>query len=339
MIDRKGQKRRAIIFLVVSFLSLAMLNAAVFTYIGTISQPVTVLASVKLNGQNPDITTLLNSYTIYNGWYQEKTSNSSILTNDANKDINVDITTTGAVEGIAINHDTIGLSTTRSSNGAGFANASLNGNIITLEANENSGSDASEARITIEGKDVGVLTLNDFNTMSWNANVISGYLPHVDVIIDTDGDGVEDDALVFEYAKADNTNCDNSPYPTGSLTTFDNDKGEIIGDSTYAWLSSGPAGPCGDPTFDSTHKSLANWKLTYPRANILRFEIEVDAWILNSKSEISNIVINGVSKEIRNLANPVTIESNSSQVFYINTAFAQNLIGGDYTFNTTINFS
>lgn len=352
----KTKKGKAIVFLIVSFLSLAVLDAAIFTYIGALQQPVTVLASVKLNGQAPDITTLLNSYTIYTGWYQEETSNSSVLTNDANKDINVDITTTGADTGITITHDTVGLSTTAANNGAAFANASLNGNVITLEANEHAvdWSDASEARITIEGKDVGVLTLNDFNTMSWGADVINGYLPHVDIIIDTDGDGIEDDALVFEYAKVDPSMCDGSTmpgdgiYPTGNLiATFDN-KGDIS-DSTYAWLNSGPPGPCGEDVsgdlngdgliFEDTYKSLSSWKSTYPDANILRLEIEVDAWISNSKSEISNIVINSVSKEIKNLANPVTIKSNSSQVFYINTAFAQTLMAGNYTFNTTINFS
>lgn len=141
-----------------------------------------------------------------------------------------------------------------------------------------------EKRITIEASDTGVTTLESLESISWDAVVLAGYLPHVDVFLDNG------EVLVFEYAKVQPV-CDNAPYPTGSLNTFA-DKG-IVDDTAKAWLSSGVPGPCGDPTFEAGYKNLSDWKAFYPTANVLRFEIEVDAWISPSSSEVSDILING----------------------------------------------
>ena len=140
-----------------------------------------------------------------------------------------------------------------------------------------------EKRIDFDG-----IALIDLKTIEWEAEVISGYLPHVDVILDNGK------ALVFEYAKVDAINCDNAPYPTGEVNTFD-DKGIVDVDS-YAWLSSGPPGPCGDQTFDANHKTLTEWKAEYPSAIILRVEIEVDNWIPgdDANSNVWDVEINGV---------------------------------------------
>lgn len=141
-----------------------------------------------------------------------------------------------------------------------------------------------EERITIEAVDTEVTTLDSLETISWDADVLAGYLPHVDVFLDNG------EVLVFEYAKAQPV-CDNAPYPTGELNTFD-DKG-IVDDTAKAWLNGPIPGPCGDPTFDVIHKSLGEWKTIYPTANVLRFELEVDNWISPSSSEVSDILING----------------------------------------------
>ena len=162
-----------------------------------------------------------------------------------------------------------------------------------------------EARIVIQASDVGITTLNDLNTISWDANVVGGYLPHIDVILDLNDNGVYDsgvdDALVIEYAKATVANCDNAPYPTGELTTF-GDKGSIS-DATYAWLTSADAGPCsGSPTF--FWHSLADWKSGQTNQNakdiagttkVLRLELEVDNWISQSEANVDNIQVNGVT--------------------------------------------
>ena len=144
---------------------------------------------------------------------------------------------------------------------------------------------SNEARINVTFD--APMPLNDLENVSWRANVTQGYLPHVDVFLDNG------ETLVFEYAKVQ-TPCDNSPYPTGNLNTFE-DKG-MVDDSAYAWLSSGPAGYCGLPAFDANHKSLADWKTNYASANIIRIEIEIDGWIptfAEHEAYVDDVMING----------------------------------------------
>ncbi len=152
-----------------------------------------------------------------------------------------------------------------------------------------------EARIVIQASDVDVNTLNDLNTISWDVNVISGYLPHVDVFLDNG------QTLIFEGAKStapDSVYCDVQPYPDGQITTFGVGRGEEINDNTYAWENGPIPGPCGDSAFELIHKSLADWKTFYGDVAVLRFEIEVDNWIPtlpNPEADIDNIKINGAT--------------------------------------------
>jgi len=146
----------------------------------------------------------------------------------------------------------------------------------------------NEARAVIQASDVGINTLNDLQTISWNAKGVVGYTPHVDIFLNNGK------VLVFEYAKVDSTDCDDSgDYPTGEVNTF-GDKG-IVNNDAYAWLSSGPAGPCGDPTFDANHMSLADWKTSDGTEEVLRFEIEVDNWISQSEAYVDIVTINGTT--------------------------------------------
>lgn len=160
------------------------------------------------------------------------------------------------------------------------------------------GTNGDEARLVIQASDVGITTLDDLDTIKWDAFGVTGYAPHVDVIVDTNNDGIKDDALVFEYAKVNPLSCDNSgSYPTGDFDTF-NEKG-IVDSAAYAWLSSGPPGPCGDATFNANHMSLANWKLTgiagiSGSTRVLRLEIEVDNWIQSSEAYLDDVLVNGI---------------------------------------------
>ena len=171
-----------------------------------------------------------------------------------------------------------------------IANATNGSYSAHLETTGIAGS-GNEARVVIQASDIGITTLNDLQTISWNAKGVVGYTPHVDVYLDNGK------TLVFEYAKVDPLNCDNSAgYPTGDVNTF-GDKG-IVNNSAYAWLSSGAPGPCGDPAFDENHNSLTDWKITDGSAGILRFEIEVDNWIpslANSVAYVDAIEINGTT--------------------------------------------
>lgn len=148
-----------------------------------------------------------------------------------------------------------------------------------------SGVAGTEERVVVTGED-SVMNLVDLDSIEWDVSDGIGYAPHVDVFLDNG------ETLVFEYAKVDPLDCDDSgDYPTGDFNTF-NDKG-IVDDSAYAWLSSGLAGACGVPEFEATYNSLSDWKSEYPDAKIVMFQFEVDNWIIDSSAKLSNILING----------------------------------------------
>ena len=148
-------------------------------------------------------------------------------------------------------------------------------------------------------------TLDDITTISWWEYNVAGYPPHVDVKVDKDGNGTADDALVFEYAYNTELHCDEAPMPYGALTgawyqTFGDDSNgpTAIDDTANAWLSSGPPGPLGDPSF--IYGTLANWKDGTVDVSVdgdtavTALEIEVDNWVVNSEAYVDDITINGV---------------------------------------------
>src|SRR3989344_2031935 len=192
-------------------------------------------------------------------------------------------------------------SKSRSSTGAAFTEISTDNDVsspnsLRLFASEiTSFPPTNEARLRINL--ASETTLSDLESISWMQFVDHGYISHVDVLLDTAGDGGGvDDALVFEYAKVDPEDCDDSEdYPTGSVNTF-GDKG-IVDSGAFAWLNSGPPGPCGDSVFDAGHKSLAGWKTAFPNAKIIALEIEVDGWIEESEAFLDDVKINDVLVE------------------------------------------
>lgn len=141
------------------------------------------------------------------------------------------------------------------------------------------------------------ILLSALDNISWIQNVSAGYISHVDVLVDINNSGSENEALTFEYDKVQETTCGNLPYTytTGSwIDTFGN-KG-IVDGNAYAWSSQGPPGPCGDVTFNSTYASLKEWRMTYPNWKIYAIEIEVDGWIstnVESESFIDDVMVNG----------------------------------------------
>jgi len=158
--------------------------------------------------------------------------------------------------------------------------------------------DGDEARIVIPASSVGVTDLNSLLSIAWSRYSVRGYAPHVDVIVEV-GEGT--DALVFEYAY---NGHEADVQATGYGTVYDNwfptfdDDGEgpaVLDGSASAWLNSGPAG--GPEIIKGT---LADWKAGTVDGSVtgdsvvLRFEIEVDNWILASGSYIDDITINGV---------------------------------------------
>lgn len=159
------------------------------------------------------------------------------------------------------------------------------------------GDGTNEARIEIPLED---MTLGDIETLMWYAYVTSGYMPHVDILIDIDGDGVKDDALVVEYDKVaaphDQLVGDMNYQRNAWVNTFD-DKG-IVDDGAGMWLSSGNPGPMGGPGF--IYGTLADWKAGTVEPGIdastavLGLEIEVDGWVEASGSFVDLVKLNGV---------------------------------------------
>lgn len=148
---------------------------------------------------------------------------------------------------------------------------------------------AGEARVLIP---LTATTLNDILGMTWAENLVTGYESHADVYFDIDDDGVAEDALVIEYA-----------YNTGTWPLT------VIG-TTNAWANSGHPGNAipNDPLF--IYNTLATWiaGVTYTTGlgtftvsgttKVIRVEIEVDNWIVDSEAYIDDVVINTVTHNL-----------------------------------------
>jgi len=149
--------------------------------------------------------------------------------------------------------------------------------------------------------------LSNLMSLSWWQWVVGGYSPHVDVkVLRTDG---EADSLVFEYAYNPVVGHSEEGPPTyGTLTgawyqTFSDDTlgPAVIDDTAFAWLSSGPPGPIGDPSFIAG--TLAEWKAGTVDARIngdsqiVSITIEIDNWIPGTvipEAYIDDVEINEV---------------------------------------------
>ena len=176
------------------------------------------------------------------------------------------------------------------------------------------GSAGNEARILIDFSSLPegeVLTLGDIEAISWYEYLVAGYPPHVDIKVDTDGDGIEDDALVIEYAYNTEAHAAEGGPTYGAVTgdwyqTFSDDTlgPAEIDDTTNAWLTSGPAGPLTGPGSENfIYGTLAEWKAGTVDPSIdantvvTAFEIEVDNWITQSEAYVDDITIKFVGED------------------------------------------
>jgi hypothetical protein len=167
-----------------------------------------------------------------------------------------------------------------------------------------------EARIVVplpEGT-----TLGDIESISWWVYTVAGYPPHVDIVMDVDGEGDLDneDMLTAEmaYNNADGIELDEGLTPTtgGWLQTFELTSGDgygAIGDDTMLWVTKLGAG-----NDDAPWLTLADWKdgtvapndpgsdglaagVITGSAPVLRLEIEIDNWVLQTETYVDDIVI------------------------------------------------
>lgn len=271
------------VFAIVMVAMIGLVSAVLLPYFGVITGLVTVNQGLTWDGANWDdnlvfdfnneVTTSLDAETFTSNHYLENTANVSA---------EFDLVTTCAAtddgcEDIEWGYEYL-----------------LDNSAGTCSGYPNEGwQQECEKRVGLKGMPLSALT-----SISWDANVISGYMPHVDVILSNGK------ALSFAYATIGaGCNDDISTYPTGEFNTFD---GVILNDDAYAWESM--PGSCGDSAFDAQHRTLAQWKLDYPGVNIVRIDLEIDDWIIESNSSfdhsnsvVKNILVNGQPVEVSGL--------------------------------------
>ena len=169
-------------------------------------------------------------------------------------------------------------------------------------------------------------TLGDIESIKWWVRTVSGYPPHVDLLLDLDNNGVSDNALVAEFAYQPyigpgyayvspgipyghyDQNLGGTFYnPTYNawLETFQNSSGEtgttIVSNNTVFWLSSGSSGPINGGYFgklkdfkDHKVKVIEGTTLAQVSDNtvVLEIQIEVDNWIGPSEAYVDKVLLN-----------------------------------------------
>lgn len=183
---------------------------------------------------------------------------------------------------------------------------------IHLETTSEPGS-GSEAGIVIELPEG--TTLEDIESVSWWIRTAAGYRPHLDIVMDHDGDGEvdEEDMLTAEMAYNNFAGSELDSIPPLSpalgewLQTFELTSGDGYGDinnDTMLWVTRQGAG-----NDDAPWGTLFQWKaggagVTNPPENgdtltgsiahdaeVLRLEIEIDNWVLQSEAYVKGIEI------------------------------------------------
>lgn len=185
--------------------------------------------------------------------------------------------------------------------------------------------DVNEGRIVL--KLVNGTTLEDIESIEWWARTVSGYPPHVDLLLDINEDGVSDNALVAEFAYQPyvgpgyayvSPGVPYGHYDPGLAGTFYNPLYNAwvrtfqktaaetltvkVFNDTVLWLSSGAAGPYSGGYFgklkdfkDGVVKSIGT-NLPAPVDGdtvVLEAQIEVDNWIGSSEAYVDKVSLNG----------------------------------------------
>lgn len=293
----------------IPILMIGLVVASLLTYYGQIQQDVNVVQGLTIDGFDWDVP-IVEPVTMYS--LEEKTIVSvHYLENIANVDATVILDTSCSAIPLT-----------------GGCNDITSTTEYILDARAGASGDGLSKRVTIIPETP--MLLSALSTISWDANVIQGYMPHVDVFLSNE------ETLIFEGAKstANGDMCDVTPYLTGEMTTFGVGRGEVIDDTTYAWQNGNIPGPCGDSSFEEIHKTLLDWKAEYGAGvSILRFEVEVDNWIPTentANSNVWNITINSID------VNEVTVLAGDKLDFQIVTDFPKMMKPATYTITTEV---
>ncbi len=330
---KKFNKKKLLTFGVLGIFALALVSAALLTYYGQIQQNVNVEQGLTIDGNAWNVPITKIHPLMYSLEAVIVSSELHSLINDATVDAIVILDT--ECSAIPTNPD---------------KNSCNDLSPVTEYVLDNTGGvctpwpqETCEKRIHIRAEDVNIDSLNDLTSMNWESFIVNGgYIAHVDILIDTTGDGIVDDALVFEYDKVttpSNQLVSNMNFQKDTWTTnaFD-DKG-IVDGGAIAWQTTGDAGP----GLGNYHAySLDEWKVGKTGAGgkvidgstkIIAFQIEVDNWIVDSNGKIRNIHINTVDVD------EVTVLAGDDLDFQIVTDFPIGMKPADYTLTTTANLA
>jgi len=276
-------KKKTAIMALALILCIGTVSAVFLDYFGRIQTTITLNQSVLLDGKDYQ-TPISESLTVYGGYYY---GDFHYLDNKANVPVDIMFEALPNTEGIEVQY-------------LPFAHLTAIGKPL-----------GKEARIVIipEG-----LTLGDLETISWLVNTVSGYPPHIDITLDVDGDGIVDteDMLTAELA-VNNPAYAPPNYGTYNtwLSTFEMASGDGYGqinDNTIFWVTKLGAGD-----EDAPSSTLAHWKqgivdnnpdtwtpdpdlsgIINANAPIVKLEIEVDNWIVDTEAYIGKVEVNGI---------------------------------------------
>jgi hypothetical protein len=172
-----------------------------------------------------------------------------------------------------------------------------------------------EARVVIplpEGT-----TLGDINLISWQTYLIDGYIPHVDMVLDYDGDTVRDDVLVAESAHQNDNDASvwQTSHTNTWIKTFEGASGvytswamtgtcsdvETVNSETAVWMIAANDANFGLDTLANFVAGKTDGSITVDQDTaVLSLELEIDNWIYESEAFVDDImvVIGGTTYEV-----------------------------------------
>ncbi len=166
------------------------------------------------------------------------------------------------------------------------------GNTIQLTTTGAVG-DGDEARIIITP--TAPMTLGQLSTMSWWENLVAGYPPHVDIIVELIGGDGTTEALTFEYAFNGHVGDGQPTYGavTGVWSPTLNDDTAGVSEITTAAVGNVYG-------LGNVMGTLLAWQAgtVHPSVDatsrIVRIDLEVDNWMAQTDALVDGIILNGI---------------------------------------------
>ncbi len=215
------------------------------------------------------------------------------------------------------------------------------------------GDPGTEARVVIPMPDG--TTLGDIETISWLVNTVYGYPPHVDITLETGNPDADMLTAEIAYNNAmDEEITAGFTYDTW-LKTFELSSGDGYGqidDNTMLWVTKMGAGDDNAPS-----STLAHWKEGIVDNNpdtltpdpdltgvitastpVLKLEIEVDNWIMDTEAYVGKIEFNGAlctELPVKEVGEQFTLNPNEPLYFCVEYDIPIDLVG-TYTITTYV---